>query len=116
MLAGISEDGGVDLVMQFKDSIDKAKFKIFIENLRAKYFFDDICIYMDNLSVHKSNDVRERLEELSIGVVFCPVYSPDLNPIENIFSMAKDSIKKDRLRAIVNEEEIDLNKVVTKAF
>ena len=94
VLAAISEERGVDLVMQFKDSINKEKFKIFLDNLRAKYFFDDICIYMDNLSVHKSKDVMERLDELSIGHVFCPIYSPDLNPIENIFSMAKAYIKK----------------------
>ena len=79
----------MDLVMQFYDSINIDKFKIYIEELRARYFFDDICIYFDNLSVHISNAIKERLDELSIAYIYSPVYSPDLNAVEFVFSMAK---------------------------
>ena len=79
--------------MQFYDSINIDKFKIYIEELRARYFFDDICIYFDNLSVHISNAIKERLDELSIAYIYSPVYSPDLNAVEFVFSMAKKIIK-----------------------
>ena len=101
MLAGVSAEYGVDLVMTFKKSVNITKFKIYIEELRRKYFFDDLCLYFDNLSVHRSNDVKERLEELGIKYIFAPVYSPDLNPIEFVFSIVKREIKKERLKAIL---------------
>ena len=94
MLAGVSKEIGVDLVMTFKNSVDIPKFKIYLEELRAKYFFDDICIYMDNLSVHRSLVVRERLDELSIAYIYSPPYSPDFNGIESVFSIFKNKLKK----------------------
>jgi len=80
---------GTDLVMLFDQSVNIEKFKIYLDELRSKYFFDDICLYIDNLSVHKSRVVKERMDELSIGYVFSPIYSPDLNPVEYVFSIAK---------------------------
>ena len=93
MLAGVSEQIGTDLVMLFDKSVNIEKFKFYLNELRSKYFFDDICIYMDNLKVHTSNEVIERMDELSIAYVFGPIYSPDLNPVEYVFSMAKRTIK-----------------------
>jgi len=62
--------------MLFDDSITINKFKVFLEELRAKYFYDDLCIYMDRLSAHKSMKTIERMNELGIAYVFNPVYSP----------------------------------------
>ena len=84
------------MVMCFKDSINVSKFKILIDELRSRYLYDDICIYFDNLSVHRSNLVRERLDELSIPYIFNPPYSPEFNGIESVFSIAKAQIKKIR--------------------
>ena len=70
-------------------SINIEKFKVYLDELRARYFFDDICIYLDNLSVHRSNAVKERMDELSIAYIYSPIYSPDYNPIEYVFSIAK---------------------------
>jgi len=83
--------------MTFNDSIDIRKFKVYLEELRAKYYFDDLCIYFDNLSVHRSKHIRERLDELSIAYVYSPPYSPDFNGIENVFSIFKNKIKRERL-------------------
>ena len=89
VLAGVSEQMGTDLVMLFDYSVDKKKFKVYLDELRARYFFDDLCIYFDNLSVHKSLEIRERMDELGIAYIYSPIYSPDLNPVEYVFSMAK---------------------------
>ena len=48
------------------------------------------------------------MDELSIAYVFSPVYSPDYNPVEYVFSIAKRDIKERWLKAIVNEEQFDL--------
>lgn len=97
-------------MMAFPNSVNIPKFKVYIEEIRARYFYDDICLYMDNLSVHRSNLVKERLEELSIAYVFCPPYSPDCNGIESVFSILKNKLKRLRLKAVFNEEPIDMAK------
>ena len=63
---------------------------------------------MDNLSVHRSAEIKERMDELGFGYIFNAAYSPEFNPIETVFSLAKSYIKKERLKSIANEEEIDL--------
>jgi len=94
--------------MIFKESINREKFKVYIEELRARYFFDDICLYFDNMAVHRSKDIRDRLDELSIPYIFNPPYSPDFNPIETIFSFSKRKLKVSRLQAIVNNKDLDI--------
>ena len=83
--------------MTFEKSVNISKMKIYIEELRSRYFFDDLCIYMDNLAVLRSNIIKERLDELGIAYVYSPPYSPDLNPIETVFSFVKSNIKKKRM-------------------
>ena len=102
--------------MLFKNSVNTAKFNVYLEELRAKFPFDDMCLYMDNLAVHKSKVVRERMDELSFKYIYGPAYSPDLNPIETVFSMAKGKIKKARLAAICNGYKIDIWKTVKDSF
>ena len=80
-----------------RDSVNNDKFKLFLQELRDKYFFDDICLYLDNLSVHRSAEIKARMDELGFGYIFAAAYSPDLNPIETIFSLAKLYIKRQRL-------------------
>ena len=61
-IAAISSERGVDLVSLYKRSVDRDKFKIFLQDLRDKYPFDDLALYMDNLPVHKSLEIRDRMD------------------------------------------------------
>ncbi len=49
---------------------------------------------MDNLGAHKTDRVRELIEERGCQLWFLPAYSPDLNPIEEAFSKAKTHLRK----------------------
>jgi transposase len=100
VLAGVSQERGVDLAMIFEKSVNIPKFKMWLEELRARHFFDDICIVMDNLAVHHSREVVNRMDELGFEYVYTPAYSPDLNPIEFVFSIFKRCLKTERFRAI----------------
>ena len=102
--------------MLFRKSVNIQKFKTYLDELRRRYFVDDICLYINNLSVHKSKEVRDRMEELGIAYVFSPIYSPDYNPVEYVFSMAKREIKERRLKAIINEEQIELWDIIKESF
>jgi len=94
--------------MQFNKAVDIPKFKLFLEELRARYFFDDICLYMDNLMIHRSNAIKDRMDDLSIAYIYGPIASPEMNAIEYIFSQSKRQIRQRRLQAIVKGLQFDL--------
>ena len=54
---------------------------------------------MDNLSSHKSVRAIQAIESVGAQVVYLPPYSPDLNPIENVFSKVKQLIRGIRPRS-----------------
>ena len=54
---------------------------------------------MDNLSAHKSDEVREAIEAAGAKLRYLPPYSPDLNPIEQAFSNLKAHLRKHKERS-----------------
>ena len=54
VLAGISQENGMEHFMIFDRSVNVVKFKEYIRELRAANGDDKICIFMDNLSSHTS--------------------------------------------------------------
>ena len=59
----------------------------------------DIVI-MDNLSSHKVAGVREAIEAVGASLLYLPPYSPDFNPIEQVFSKLKALLRKARERTV----------------
>ena len=57
-------------------------------------------VVMDNLSSHKVAGVRKTIATAGARVLFLPPYSPDLNPIETIFSKFKWIIRSMKERTI----------------
>ena len=55
---------------------------------------------MDNMSTHHAKAVRAVIEELKINVIFLPPYSPDLNPIEMMWSKIKAILRKMKIRTV----------------
>lgn len=58
-----------------------------LKNIKNKY------ILMDNVSFHKSDRVKELINNSGNKILFIPPYSPDFNPIEEVFSKMKTYIK-----------------------
>ena len=54
VIGAISREMGVELMMQFPRSVNVMRFKIFLEELRRKYPYDNMILVMDNLAVHRS--------------------------------------------------------------
>lgn len=61
----------------------------------------DIVI-MDNLSSHKVAGVQEALEAAGARVIYLPPYSPDFNPIEQVFAKLKALLRKAHERTVSN--------------
>ena len=89
VIAAISYFRGVEMVSVHPRSVNVRKFLAFLDDLRSQHFADDIAIFMDRLSVHRSRLVQQRMQELSIGCIFNASYSPNNNPIENVFGVSK---------------------------
>lgn len=53
---------------------------------------------MDNLSSHKSPRTRKAFKARGATLIYLPPYSPDLNPIEMIFSKIKQALRGLALR------------------
>jgi transposase len=50
-------------------------------------------VILDNLATHKVRGVREAIETAGARLLYLPPYSPDFNPIENMWSKVKQSLR-----------------------
>ena len=57
-------------------------------------------VVMDNLGSHKSRAVREAIRAAGARLWFLPAYSPDLNPIEQVFAKLKTLLRKAEERTV----------------
>jgi transposase len=55
---------------------------------------------MDNLGSHKSKAVRSAIRKAGAHLIFLPKYSPDLNPIEQVFAKLKHLLRKACARTV----------------
>ena len=62
------------------------------EGLVAVLQAGDLVI-MDNLATHKVKGVREAIEAVGARLLYLPPYSPDFNPIENLWSKIKQILR-----------------------
>jgi len=74
-------------------AVNRALFEAFVEQVLVKALKPGDVIVMDNLSSHKSAKTRDLIEATGADLVFLPPYSPDLNPIEMVFSKIKQLLR-----------------------
>ena len=55
---------------------------------------------MDNLGSHKGKPVRQAIRSAGAKLFFLPKYSPDLNPIEQVFAKLKHLLRKEAARTV----------------
>ena len=58
---------------------------------------------MDNLGSHKGKAVRRAIRAAGAKLLFLPPYSPDLNPIEQVFSKLKTLMRKAAERTVEDD-------------
>ena len=69
-------------------------FKAYVEQILAPALKRADIVFMDNVSVHKVIGIREAIEARGARLVYLPAYSPDLNPIEQVFAKLKAVLRK----------------------
>ena len=68
-------------------------FESFVERVLVPALSPGDVVVMDNLSSHKRARTRELIEDAGAELVFLPPYSPELNPIEMVFSKVKQRLR-----------------------
>jgi hypothetical protein len=68
-------------------------FQAFVEHVLVPELKPGDIVVMDNLSSHKRQRVRELIEQAEAELLYLPPYSPDLNPIELVFSKIKQLLR-----------------------
>jgi transposase len=69
-------------------------FKAYVEQFLAPTLKEDDIVFMDNASVHMVEGVEEAIEARGAIPFYLPAYSPDLNPIEQLFAKLKSMLRK----------------------
>ena len=57
-------------------------------------------VVMDNLGSHKGTEIRTAIRSAGARLAFLPPYSPDLNPIEQVFAKMKTLLRKAEERTV----------------
>jgi transposase len=84
---------GTRAAMVLDGPIDSICFAGFCEHFLASTLHPGDLVVLDNLSSHKSSAAVAAVEAVGATMVYLPPYSPDLNPIENVFSKLKQLIR-----------------------
>ena len=92
-------------------STDTEAFLHFIEKELCPNLLSGEVVVMDNVSFHKNAAVIKAIEKVGAKVLFLPPYSPELNPIENMWSKIKHYLKKEASRTVE-----EFNNAMTYAF
>lgn len=80
--------------------MDGDTFRAYVEQMLAPTLRLGDIVSMDNLSAHKVEGVREAIEARGAELRYLPPYSPDLNPIEQLFAKLKALLRKAAERSL----------------
>jgi transposase len=81
-ILGAMDHTGMLATMTVEAATDGEVFLAFLEQVLCPKLRPGHVVLMDNLSAHKVDGVRQRIEACGATVLYLPPYSPDLNPIE----------------------------------
>jgi transposase len=91
--------------------MDGVMFLSYIREFLCPVLRPGDCVIADNLSSHKVAGVQEAIASVGASIVYLPPYSPDLNPIEKLFSKLKACLRKSENRTI-DDLWADIGKLV----
>jgi len=99
ILSSIRLDGSC-VPTVFSGSLNGELFKKYLKDFLVPTLAKDDIVVMDNLSSHKVVEVKEIIESSGATLLYLPPYSPDLNPIEPMWSKIKAYLRKIKARTV----------------
>ena len=93
MLSSIRLTGSTECVV-FEGAVDKKMFAAYMEDMLLSTLHPGDIVIMDNLSAHKNSFDTSKFISQDIEIRYLPAYSPDLNPIEKMWSKVKTRLRE----------------------
>jgi transposase len=98
MICSMRWDGST-ACMTIEGATDTEVFRVYVRQVLCPTLRPGDVVIMDNLSPHKSIETLSLIQQLGAEVLFLPAYSPDLNPIEKMWSKLKEFLRSAEARS-----------------
>jgi transposase len=98
-LAALRHDG-ITAPWLVDGPIDGESFTTYVEEVLVPTLKPGDIVIVDNLGSHKAKRVRQAIRAVGANLFFLPKYSPDLNPIEQVFAKLKHLLRKAAARTV----------------
>lgn len=108
LIAAIDLEGRVEEFDLHHSSVRQEQFIAFLERLKRKD--ERTYIFLDNLTVHRTNKVKVYAQENNIELIFNSPYSSPYNPIERLFAYCKHNFR----RLLLPNTEAKTQELITK--
>jgi len=92
MISSLRLDGST-ACMALEGATDTESFRAYVQAVLVPALRPGDIVVMDNLSPHKSDPTLGLITQVGAQVRFLPAYSPDLNPIELMWSKVKQLLR-----------------------
>lgn len=97
MLGALRLDGST-ACMTIEGAADTEVFQAYVRHVLCPTLRPGDVVIMDNLSPHKSEPTLSLITDAGAHILFLPAYSPDLNPIEKMWSKVKNFLRSAEAR------------------
>jgi transposase len=108
MLSALRLDGSTT-AMVIEGATDREVFEAYVQHVLIPTLRHGDVVVLDNLAPHKTPEIVAAIEAAGAQVWFLPPYSPDLNPIEKMWSKVKQFLRSAKART----KEALLNAIAT---
>jgi len=98
-LAALRSDR-IDAPCVIDGPINGESFLAYVEQVLLPTLRPGDIVIIDNLGSHKGKAVRRLIRSVGAKLFFLPPYSPDLNPIEQVFAKLKTLLRKAARRTV----------------
>ena len=98
-LAALRHDR-VDAPWVINGPINGEIFRAYVQTQLLMTLKQGDIVVVDNLGSHKGGEVRRMIRAVGARIFFLPAYSPDLNPIEQLFSKIKQHMRAAMARSL----------------
>ena len=97
-ILGAMNHQGMLAAMTIEAATDREVFLAFLDEVLCPKLSPGDVLVMDNLSAHKVDGVRQRIEAAGARLLYLPPYSPDLNPLEKAWAKLKSLLRNAHAR------------------